>query len=267
MIQKRKTYDDNVMYLFEWPYNTINGEGQHIGKPCIFVRFQGCTVGCVWCDAMGTWPEKRGDEKIGISVTNKDLTNYIDAKFPITPRVWITGGEPTEHSYEAMSFIKYMKKHSQHKRIYHLITAGKRFDIKFLYELDHITIDIKPPSSQAHTPEEFISWCMENPILKEKVDFKMVVSCDEKDITFARNTIHRLQQFGRDITIQPLYWSEAEARTNKSLPLFEKKFSNPVNWPSYGEFCEEFMDTVKYENVRVLPQWHKIAWPGKLSGI
>ena len=267
MKMKRKTYDDNEMYLFEWPYNTINGEGQHIGVPCVFVRFQGCTVGCQWCDAMGTWPSKKGDMKIGICVTNKELTKYIDNNFPITQRIWVTGGEPTEHSYEAMSFIKYMKKHSQHKRLYHMITSGKKFDVKLLYELNYITIDIKPPSSGAKTPDEFISWCMEDSILKSKIDFKMVVSKTAEDINFARMQIHRLKQFGRDITIQPLYWSESEAKQNSKLPMFEDKFGKPKNWDNYGEFCEEFMDTESYENLRVLPQWHKIAWPGRLSGI
>lgn len=262
-----KDYGQNELYLFEWPYATINGEGTHIGKPCVFIRFQGCTVGCKWCDAMGTWPEKKGDMKIGIHTTNKELCDYLDDKFPLTQRMWITGGEPTEHSYEAMSLIKYLRKHSQHERIYHMITAGKRFDNKLLYELDYITIDIKPPSSGATTPDEFISWCMEDRTIREKVEFKMVVSRDENDINFARMQIQQLAQFKRDITIQPLYWSEAEARQNEKLPMFKEQFSQPKNWKSYAEFAEEFMDTVRYENVRVLPQLHKIYWPGQLSGI
>jgi len=270
----RKTYEDNIVYLFEVPYQTINGEGEHIGKPCIFIRFQGCTVGCKWCDAMGTWPEKRGDLKLGIAMTNKEVCDYIDQHFPATVRVWITGGEPTEHGYEAYSLVKYIKKNSITRRIFHLITAGKKYDEKMLYEFDKITIDIKPPSSGATTPEEFISWSMENPVLKGKVDFKMVVAPTAEDITFARNNIHRLQQFGRDITVQPLYWSEAEARTNKDLyskenklKMFEERFATPKGWDSYAQFAEEFLGTVKYPNVRVLPQLHKIYWPGKLSGI
>jgi len=269
-----KDYSENIVYLFEYPYNTTNGEGQHIGKPCVFVRFQGCTVGCQWCDAMGTWPEKRGDLKLGIAMSNKEVCTYLDEKFPQVKRIWITGGEPTEHSYEAMSLVKYIKKNSDHSRIFHLITSGKQFDAKMLYEFDHITIDIKPPSSKANTPEEFISWCMEDPFLKPKVDFKIVVSKNVEDINFARYTIQRLRQFGRDITLQPLYWSEAEAKSNQSLYksqnklfMFEERFASPKNWTTYAEFVEEFHDTVTYEHVRLLPQLHKIYWPGKLNGI
>ncbi len=269
MRQKRKTYDDNVVFLFEKPYVSVEGEGTHIGKPVIFVRFQGCHVGCKWCDSMGTWPEKKGDEKIGIAMTNKELCEYLDENFPLTKRIMITGGEPTEHSYEAMSLIKYLKKHSPYKRIFHLITSGAVFDVKLLYELDFITIDVKPPSSGAHTPEEFISWCMEDQQLRQKVDFKMVVAKTAEDITFARTTIARLQQFKKDITIQPVYWSESEVRQNKAkLPMYEYKtqFQNPIAW-DYGEFAEEFMDSLGYENVRILLQLHKVYWPGRLSGI
>ncbi len=262
------------IYLFEKPYATINGEGHHIGKPCVFIRFQGCTVGCVWCDAMGTWPEKKGDQKIGICMTAEEITEYLDKNFPRIKRLWITGGEPTEHAQEAFDLIRYYKAKGQFKRIFHMITSGKIYHHRLMRELDQITIDVKPPSSHALTPNDFISFCMEDQEVRKKIEFKMVVSCDAEDITFARNTIDRLKHFKRDITIQPLYWSEAEARkqedigqTIQNLKVYQEQFAQPSNWKSYGEFAEEFMDTVDYENVRVLPQLHKIYWPGVLSGI
>ncbi len=79
-MKKLKDYSGNAVYLFEYPYTTVNGEGKHIGMPAVFIRFQGCTVGCVWCDAMGTWPKKKGDKYIGIRLTNKQLTDYLDAE-------------------------------------------------------------------------------------------------------------------------------------------------------------------------------------------
>ncbi len=36
----------NINEMFE----TIQGEGAHTGIPSIFVRLQGCPVGCPWCD-------------------------------------------------------------------------------------------------------------------------------------------------------------------------------------------------------------------------
>ncbi|NMH59494.1 7-carboxy-7-deazaguanine synthase QueE [Alteromonas ponticola] len=36
-------------------FETIQGEGVHTGLPSIFVRLQGCPVGCPWCDTKHTW--------------------------------------------------------------------------------------------------------------------------------------------------------------------------------------------------------------------
>ena len=36
-------------------FQTIQGEGIFTGLPAIFVRLQGCPVGCPWCDTRHTW--------------------------------------------------------------------------------------------------------------------------------------------------------------------------------------------------------------------
>ena len=36
-------------------FETIQGEGTFTGVPAIFVRLQGCPVGCSWCDTKQTW--------------------------------------------------------------------------------------------------------------------------------------------------------------------------------------------------------------------
>ena len=36
-------------------FQTIQGEGVFTGVPAIFVRLQGCPVGCPWCDTRHTW--------------------------------------------------------------------------------------------------------------------------------------------------------------------------------------------------------------------
>ena len=36
-------------------FETIQGEGTYTGVPALFVRLQGCPVGCAWCDTKQTW--------------------------------------------------------------------------------------------------------------------------------------------------------------------------------------------------------------------
>lgn len=260
------------MHLFEKPYRTINGEAEHIGKPCVFVRFQGCNVGCKWCDAMGTWAQT----KTSNTFTNESLMDYLDEHFKYTKRIWITGGEPMEHFEEIQSLINYAAEYRGIPRIWHLITSGSVYDEKTLKLFDHITIDIKPPSAHAKSnaaDNSFIPLCMEHMTIQDKVEFKMVVNYDEMDIAFAEQQIDKLKKYGKDITIQPMYWSENEVKYEikkgeliKNMNTFLDGFTKPKTWPSYGKFAEYFMSN-SYENLRVLPQMHKIYWPGEMNGI
>ena len=37
-------------------FRSLQGEGPSLGTPSTFVRLQGCTVGCAWCDTRYSWP-------------------------------------------------------------------------------------------------------------------------------------------------------------------------------------------------------------------
>lgn len=93
----------NINEMFE----TIQGEGAHTGIPSIFVRLQGCPVGCPWCDTKHTWEIKADLNVTPEAVINKGQeseTYFISdeaallAQFSIegyvAKHVVITGGEP-----------------------------------------------------------------------------------------------------------------------------------------------------------------------------
>ena len=62
-------YDPNVLQLTEDPYVSIQGEGQYVGVPMLFVRILGCPVGCVWCDSYYTWyPYRKSEIPKGIKI-------------------------------------------------------------------------------------------------------------------------------------------------------------------------------------------------------
>jgi 7-carboxy-7-deazaguanine synthase len=70
-------------------FYSIQGEGATAGVPAVFVRLQGCSVGCQWCDTKYSW-----DPSAGREVELPALLEEV-AAFPCR-RVVITGGEPLE---------------------------------------------------------------------------------------------------------------------------------------------------------------------------
>ena len=66
---------------------SIQGEGHWAGIPAWFIRLQGCSVGCPWCDSKETWEQSQ----------NKTALADIVRGLPYDARhVVITGGEPFE---------------------------------------------------------------------------------------------------------------------------------------------------------------------------
>ena len=82
-------------------FASIQGEGHWVGTPAIFIRLQGCSVGCSWCDTKDSWPSAEGT----------DITERIDrmcAAYPAIRHVVITGGEPCQ--FDLVPLIRYLGK-------------------------------------------------------------------------------------------------------------------------------------------------------------
>lgn len=95
-------------------FESIQGEGHYTGTPSIFIRFQGCDVGCHWCDTKHTWDidpnnkiapalifMKQEDSKHYAEMTISDLMtciNEFNAK-----HIVLTGGEPCMHNIEELT--------------------------------------------------------------------------------------------------------------------------------------------------------------------
>ncbi len=77
------------MNLAEEPYLSIQGEGVMTGIPCVFVRVQGCSVHCAWCDTSYTWKFRKHLQR-----EPKDVVSNVRALDATT--IILTGGEPLE---------------------------------------------------------------------------------------------------------------------------------------------------------------------------
>src|SRR5438128_1946731 len=71
-------------------FASVQGEGVSVGTPSVFVRLQGCSVGCVWCDTKYSWAPAGGHETTLPALLVQ--MRALQAK-----NVVITGGEPLEH--------------------------------------------------------------------------------------------------------------------------------------------------------------------------
>ncbi|EKB29129.1 7-carboxy-7-deazaguanine synthase QueE [Aeromonas dhakensis] len=97
-------------------FQTIQGEGVFTGLPAIFVRLQGCPVGCPWCDTRHTWvvdPAREVGVQAVLDCSNesdgwsKMSTAQILASFQQlgyqARHVVITGGEPCLYDLQDLS--------------------------------------------------------------------------------------------------------------------------------------------------------------------
>lgn len=72
-----------VIEIFE----SIQGEGVHMGKAVTFLRLAGCNLHCPWCDTKESW----GD--VGTEMIVDEIIDKVTSYRPM--QVVITGGEPT----------------------------------------------------------------------------------------------------------------------------------------------------------------------------
>jgi 7-carboxy-7-deazaguanine synthase len=70
---------------------SIQGEGPTAGAPAVFIRLQGCSVGCAWCDTKYSWDPRGGHPADVEALVGEALGHPCR-------RVVITGGEPLESS-------------------------------------------------------------------------------------------------------------------------------------------------------------------------
>ncbi|MFD2180359.1 7-carboxy-7-deazaguanine synthase QueE [Veronia pacifica] len=103
------------MYKVNEIFETIQGEGIFTGLPSIFVRLQGCPVGCAWCDTKQTWDvleqdhrdfgeilAKTSDSPLWTSITTQSIVQHLQDSYH-AKHVVITGGEPCVYDLQPLT--------------------------------------------------------------------------------------------------------------------------------------------------------------------
>ncbi|KHN56334.1 7-carboxy-7-deazaguanine synthase QueE [Dickeya fangzhongdai] len=99
-----------MLYPINEMFQTLQGEGFFTGVPAVFIRLQGCPVGCSWCDTKHTWeklPErqiplaevlvKSGESDAWSGSSVEELLQQMALQGYSARHVVITGGEPCIH--------------------------------------------------------------------------------------------------------------------------------------------------------------------------
>lgn len=98
----------HTLNISEFFYDTIQGEGINTGIPSAFLRLQGCTLNCIWCDTKEVWG-------FGNTYSFNEVFKLIDAtdliqKFKSGMHLVLTGGSPLLQQYQLTDFFAQFKK-------------------------------------------------------------------------------------------------------------------------------------------------------------
>ena len=107
-----------TLYKINEVFQSIQGEGAFTGVPSIFIRVQGCPVGCPWCDTQHTWdipPEmqttqeqvllKTSDSENWFAATAQQLFQLVQQQGYTAKHIIITGGEPCIYDLRQLSGV------------------------------------------------------------------------------------------------------------------------------------------------------------------
>jgi len=208
-----------------------------LGAKQVFVRFYKCNLACAYCD------EKRAGSK---SYLPEDLFNevkFLELSKGPHHSISLTGGEPLLYAEFLKIFLKMVKK--EHMKTYLETNGTLPQELTEIIDLiDIIAMDFKLPSSTGQRDfwkehAEFLSIGA-----KKKIFVKAVVTAEtkEEDIDKAISLV-RLAKGSVPLVLQP-----ATPVTPHDKPIAHNRLM---------EFVEMGLKN-KVENIRVIPQIHKI---------
>lgn len=109
-----------VLNVAEFFSDTVQGEGISAGVPSTFLRLQGCTLNCIWCDTQEVW--RYGNPYLWRELLDMIDSIALDERFAHGQHLILTGGSPLKQQVPLIGFIKAFQ---------------KRFDFKPFIEVEN----------------------------------------------------------------------------------------------------------------------------------
>ncbi len=172
-------------------FYSLQGESTHIGKPCVFVRMQGCELRCAWCDT----PYALEISQKEILMTSEKIIDKINSYN--CNYVLFTGGEPLLQT-GIHDLINYLAKTTYEVAVE---TNGHQ-DISALDKPVIKVMDLKPPSSDMERHNNFENF----KYLDSKDEIKIIIA-DRNDYEWAKSIIskYKLQKIVKSIILSPVF--------------------------------------------------------------
>lgn len=98
--------ETTVIRIAEMFADTIQGEN-FVGVPATFLRLQGCTLNCVWCDTSEVW--RKGNPYTVKELLNICETNNLINKWKNGQHLVLTGGSPLLQQKALIEFVQMIK--------------------------------------------------------------------------------------------------------------------------------------------------------------
>lgn len=224
------------IYISEIFGPTIQGEGQLIGRPTVFVRVGGCDYRCTWCDTKyAVKPQYRNQWEKMTAEEILDKVKSLTDGLPIL--ITLSGGNPAMYDLSELLAL------GQAQGFTFAMETQGSITKPYFADLDYLTVSPKPPSSKT----------LFDPIKLEKAlsahpepSLKIVVA-DEKDYRFAQRIYKKYPTI--PMTLQPCNVDNSETEVADIDAL-----NTQLKW-----LISKTHDDAWYD-VTILPQLHVLIW-------
>jgi len=235
---------------------TIQGEGDYVGEPAVFIRLFGCTTMCSWCDTKYAWQEGHGY----FELMPDDIVKTVNRDFPNIRHIVLTGGNPYVQG-EKMPRMAFMLSQPSHpnsrlRRHVSIETEGSIYYDKLSHSVSSITLSPK-------------LWCWPDKVIAmfyahhyQKITTKIVVGSKD-DVSEAIDKlleIHTLYSVGdtggMNYILQPKAVVPSEFSTQESTAVYIEQVSmQVVDWVlDYISMLDKPLPF----RLRVIPQVHRL---------
>ncbi|MEY2474557.1 MAG: 7-carboxy-7-deazaguanine synthase, partial [Actinomycetota bacterium] len=214
---------------------TIQGEGELVGRPTVFVRTGGCDYRCSWCDTMyAVLPKYRSD---WTRMSTDAVLGAVNALSRGPILVTLSGGNPAMHELGAL-----IARGHEEGFTFAVETQGSLAPAWFS-DVDFLTLSPKGPSSGEDTNWERLDHCVASAGPSTTTTLKVVV-IDDDDLIYARRVRDRFPDL-------PFYLQVGNPAPDAA--------DTDALMASFRRLAEQLAQRGWYD-MRLLPQLHVLAW-------